>query len=112
MPKDCVDGRTFGYTYAGSVNHTVSGIPCQRWDSQSPHDHSQGADNFPEKNLTLAENYCRNPDAEATVWCYTVDSNDRWQFCDVPDCSMFYHNSCFETDHFAYVVDRVILVLT
>ena len=28
--------------------------------------------------------YFRNPDGEARVWCYTMDSAMRWEFCDVP----------------------------
>jgi hypothetical protein len=27
-------------------------------------------------------NYCRNPDGEKTIWCYTTDENKRWDYCD------------------------------
>ena len=27
-------------------------------------------------------NYCRNPDGSDTTWCYTVDPNVRWDYCD------------------------------
>ena len=72
--------------YMGKETETYSGIPCQRWDTLSPHIHGQIAYSFPEKNLTVAENYCRNPDGESGPWCYTTDSNVRWQLCDVPYC--------------------------
>lgn len=33
----CYRGK--GEGYRGRVNVTVSGIPCQRWDAQTPHRH-------------------------------------------------------------------------
>ena len=86
MDSICVDERNAGLTYAGSVSNTKEGIPCQRWDSQTPHMHFQQTQFFPEKNLTQAENYCRNPDGEPMVWCYTMDASIRWKYCDVPLC--------------------------
>ena len=42
---------------------------------------------FPEGNITMANNYCRNPDHESMgPWCYTTDPNERWQYCDIPQC--------------------------
>jgi hypothetical protein len=32
-------------------------------------------------------NYCRNPDGEERPYCYTVDENLRWDYCDVPEVS-------------------------
>ena len=65
--------------FRGTVNTTLSGLTCQRWDSQSPHQHS----NTPAKkpNAGLTENYCRNPDGESNIWCYTTDPDKRWQYC-------------------------------
>jgi hypothetical protein len=34
-------------------------------------------------------NYCRNPDGEPGVWCYTTDTNVRWELCDVPACDYY-----------------------
>jgi len=30
----------------------------------------------------LISNFCRNPDGEPSIWCYTTDPNKRWDFCD------------------------------
>lgn len=80
---DCRMGN--GRFYMGNVNVTQSGIPCQKWDVQSPHTHFQPPDVFPQ--VQNAENYCRNADAEEPYpWCYTVNSSVRWQWCDVPLC--------------------------
>ena len=72
--------------YRGTIATTVSGRTCQRWDSQSPHSHSRTPSNYPLSGLE--ENYCRNPDGEGTAWCYTTDSDKRWEACDVPTCTI------------------------
>ncbi|XP_052694034.1 uncharacterized protein LOC128172280 [Crassostrea angulata] len=68
-----------GMDYMGTVSHTKTGIPCQRWDSQSPHPHSYGY-------LSKDENYCRNTDGSEGPWCYTQDPDIRYELCDVPVC--------------------------
>ena len=70
--------------YRGTINITVGGIVCQRWDSQEPHPHR-----FPPDSLStagLAENWCRNPDDSARAWCYTSDPDVLYDYCDVPEC--------------------------
>ena len=75
-----------GTTYRGHVDVTVSGLPCQRWDSQSPHYHlNTNVLLYPDASLQEASNFCRNPDEEKTVWCYTTTSL-RWEFCAIPMC--------------------------
>ena len=64
--------------YRGCQTRTRSGALCQRWDSQSPNTHSRTHENHPTSGLT--DNYCRNPDGEWTIWCYTVDG-PRLEFC-------------------------------
>ena len=89
--KQCWEESSLGENYAGIINVTLNGRTCQRWDRQSPHSHGQTSQNFPEKNFTLAENYCRNPDHEHIgPWCYTVDPNKRWEGCGIPRCSMYF----------------------
>lgn len=41
-----------------------------------------------QEQARLHENYCRNPDHDddLSLWCYTTDSNIRWESCDVPVC--------------------------
>jgi len=53
--------------YLGTQSHTVTGRTCQRWDSQTPHGHSNSPEEKP-----VEENYCRNPDNEDKAWCYTT----------------------------------------
>ena len=59
------------------MNHTVDGRKCQLWMSQQPHEHTM---NIEERN------FCRNPDGKHAPWCFTTDSDTRWQYCDVPFC--------------------------
>lgn len=67
------------------MNTTSSGIPCQKWNSQIPHNHYTPPPVFPE--LKNAENYCRNIGGQEPVpWCYTLDKDVRWQRCDIPLC--------------------------
>ncbi len=50
--------------------------------------HDENEDHkFPgDGSVSAAENYCRNPDGEPTLWCYTTDNETRWDYCDVPNC--------------------------
>ncbi|XP_059796862.1 plasminogen isoform X4 [Balaenoptera ricei] len=78
----CLKGR--GENYRGTVAVTVSGHTCQRWGDQTPHKHNRTPENFPCRNLE--ENYCRNPDGETGPWCYTTNSEVRWEYCTIPSC--------------------------
>jgi len=85
---DCFHGHDECYTqgdasdYRGSVNVTKSGLPCQMWSHQWPWAHEKEHFNFPNAGLG-GHNSCRNPDGEATAWCYTLDLETRWELCDV-----------------------------
>eukprot|EP00058_Branchiostoma_floridae_P011020 XP_002596508.1 hypothetical protein BRAFLDRAFT_73817 [Branchiostoma floridae] len=81
------EGGPYGnnvYQITGIVAVTTSGRTCQAWDSQTPHEHSRTAANYPSSGLD--GNFCRNPDGESGVWCYTTDPNERWELCDVEVC--------------------------
>jgi len=76
-----------GVDYVGTKSTAASGVKCQRWDSQSPHEHRfKGG----------PENYCRNPsesDISGGPWCYTTDSDKRWETCGIPKCGA--NNKCY-----------------
>lgn len=67
--------------YRGCQNITRSGRLCQNWDEMYPHPHNNTPTNKPNKGLGN-HNYCRNPDGEAGIWCYTTDPSLRWDYCD------------------------------
>uniref|UniRef100_A0A8C6P3H0 Hepatocyte growth factor n=1 Tax=Nothobranchius furzeri TaxID=105023 RepID=A0A8C6P3H0_NOTFU len=80
---ECYEGR--GEGYRGTVDMTPSGIICQRWDSQFPHNHTFSPQAYPCKDLR--ENYCRNPDGQESPWCFTTDPRVRTMFCtNIPRC--------------------------
>jgi len=87
--SDGTDCLTAGEDYTGQTSTTGSGLTCQRWDSQSPHEHTIGTSDsdFPGETMSSAANYCRIPDADDTPWCYTTDSDTRWQYCAIPTCT-------------------------
>jgi len=68
-----------GAGYRGCQSVTPSGKTCQAWSMQSPQEHTwTPADHT---DLGLEANYCRNPDNDATIWCYTTDKDTRWEYC-------------------------------
>ncbi|XP_037100641.1 plasminogen isoform X2 [Syngnathus acus] len=81
--EDCIHCN--GENYRGKVSITESGVPCQRWDSQEPHNHGYNPNALPQKYLE--ENYCRNPDGDPKPWCFTTNPNKRWEFCSIPRCT-------------------------
>ena len=72
-----------GWNYHGTKATTISGYTCQKWSDQWPHSHSQPAWNH---------NYCRNPDSEQQLWCYTTDPNNRWDWCNVDGLFLYSKN--------------------
>uniref|UniRef100_A0A7N8YM71 Hepatocyte growth factor n=1 Tax=Mastacembelus armatus TaxID=205130 RepID=A0A7N8YM71_9TELE len=80
---ECYQGR--GEGYRGTVDTTPTGLSCQRWDSQYPHNHTFLPQAYPCKDLR--ENYCRNPDGQEFPWCFTMDPRVRTMFCtNIPQC--------------------------
>ena len=72
---------TLDVDYRGCQTTTRSGRTCQKWSETTPHSHNKLPENYPNKGLG-DHNYCRNPDGEGTIWCYTTDSSIRWEYCD------------------------------
>jgi len=77
--KESMTGN--GQDYTGCQSYTRSGQACQRWIEQSPHGHRFLPRKFPNSHLG-DHNFCRNPDGDTTIWCYTADPGKRWEFCD------------------------------
>ncbi|KAG8436197.1 hypothetical protein GDO86_007342 [Hymenochirus boettgeri] len=77
MTSTCFKERGVGYR--GKANTTTSGIPCQSWDSQTPHNHRFLPEKYPCKGLD--ENYCRNPDGSEAPWCFTTQPGMRVAYC-------------------------------
>ena len=77
-----------GVEYNGNKAVTISNRPCQRWDSQYPHNHSfTDPEAFPDSSLFEANNYCRNPDGNVQgPWCFTKDPEVRWEACGIDIC--------------------------
>ena len=77
-----------GKEYLGTVKShkqwlNMSGVV----QPDSAHTQSDNQDSmFPEHSVTLAKNYCRNPDNSDGVWCYTTDPNTEWEYCNIPLC--------------------------
>jgi integrin beta 3 len=67
--------------YRGCQTHTSSGKECQKWNVHSPHSHRNITPNNTRNKGLGDHNYCRNPDAEDTIWCYTTDPDTRWEYC-------------------------------
>ncbi|KAM4874291.1 hepatocyte growth factor isoform 1-T1 [Thomomys bottae] len=89
---ECIQGQ--GEGYRGTVNTIWNGIPCQRWDSQYPHQHDITPENF--KCKDLRENYCRNPDGAESPWCFTTDPNIRLGYCSqIPKCDVSSGQDCY-----------------
>ncbi|KAM9355928.1 plasminogen [Pholidichthys leucotaenia] len=75
-----------GVTYRGPTSITASGVTCQAWSSQTPHQHNSFT---PQTHPTkgLEGNSCRNPDSDVYgPWCYTTDPDKKWEHCEIPDC--------------------------
>ncbi|XP_071135417.1 uncharacterized protein [Mytilus edulis] len=70
-----------GLEYEGQISVTRHDQTCQRWDVETPHRPS----NFEEVSK-MKHNYCRNPDGDDSPWCYTMDPDDTWSYCDIPFC--------------------------
>ena len=66
---------------------TRSGITCQAWNTDTPHNRKSANDNITPESYPddgLESNYCRNTGAlpEDTIWCFTMDPSKRWELCD------------------------------
>ena len=60
--------------YRGYQTKTRTGDACSDWSNS----------NYPLSypNAGLINNYCRNPDGDETIWCFSTDAPDGWHYCD------------------------------
>lgn len=79
-----------GNEYRGRANVTVTGIQCQIWGVNSPHNVDSNVYKIlglEEDHTIYATNYCRNPDdSPSGPWCYTTNPGVRWDYCNVWKC--------------------------
>ncbi|XP_033758199.1 hepatocyte growth factor-like protein [Pecten maximus] len=77
--KECYDPTN--QLYNGRVTCTVTGITCQRWDSEYPHPEAgyvgQGSDHG---------NRCQMS-GRIRPWCFTMNPEVKWDFCPVDKCT-------------------------
>jgi uncharacterized protein YegL len=69
-----------GQDYIGCQYQTDSGRVCQTWTEQLPQEHGYIPEWYPDGHLG-DHNFCRNPDGDSTIWCFTTDPTMRWEFC-------------------------------
>ena len=62
-----------GQGYRGCRSKTKSGKSCRAWKTNSNEIGEVTVEKFNGKGLEGGHNYCRNPNDESTIWCYTSD---------------------------------------
>ncbi|VDI21356.1 Hypothetical predicted protein [Mytilus galloprovincialis] len=74
---------TTSLDYSGTISYTVSGIPCQYWNTKSQH----VIWNLPEDKTARKTNYCRESTySEGGPGCYTSNANVLWEYCFIVKC--------------------------
>ena len=87
--------------YNGTKDTTISGKTCQKWNQQSPHNHSNtDPAYFP--NRDVDNNFCRNPSLRDGPWCYTTDPDIPWEYCFFFKGTVLFDNCC-DTKKVAFV---------
>jgi len=74
-------GKNKDKGYRGCQDKSKSGRTCMKWSAQKPHTHTRTPKGKFHHGANLINNYCRNPDNEKGIWCYTMDKKKRWEYC-------------------------------
>ena len=89
--RECKSTRR-GIEYAGTVSQTAEGKPCLKWNTYLKS--TTFKFQFPDKNITLAKNYCRNVKLDRRndpigPWCISkFPWGFSYSYCDIPYCTM------------------------
>ncbi|CAG0889784.1 unnamed protein product [Darwinula stevensoni] len=82
-----------GREYIGKVNKTESGKECLRWDKMpygTPDDFLTNytySAHFINLDTWSHQSYCRNPSGKERPWCFVMDKDVQWEYCDIPMCT-------------------------
>ena len=106
--------------YAGKIATTVSGRSCMTWTALHepyPDDIHESIwesirdENFPEKDVFEAMNYCRSPNSDARPWCVSQNGDDvEIEYCDVPRCKGNAFR-CFSFYLFVYSYQMILYII-
>ncbi|XP_056137817.1 salivary plasminogen activator gamma isoform X2 [Lampris incognitus] len=92
--EKCVVGRGGGYRGTWSI--TKSGAECINWNASSLREKKFTARKSDANSLGLGNhNFCRNPDNDATPWCYVYKgARLDWEHCSLPRCTEDKYREC------------------
>ena len=74
--------------YFGKIATTLSGGTCEDWIDYKD-ELGLKDEEFPEKRVKDAMNYCRSPDSDSLPWCWASEEDGSGYdigYCDVPPC--------------------------
>lgn len=77
--------------YMGKDTVTLYNDTCQRWETQNPHPHHYKVTDFPDQ--AWPENFCRATPDSHRPWCYTTNETNRFDYCDINNCSTYIKSS-------------------
>jgi len=80
----CINKKTKGRDYRGTLDYTENGVMCQPWNKQYPHKHDYKLYN--QKDGLGKHNFCRNPGGDRErPWCFTTlgPGFNKWEYCDI-----------------------------
>ncbi|CAG0900545.1 unnamed protein product [Cyprideis torosa] len=77
-----------GKYYIGTNPTTRSRKACTHWHANAHINNYIRDNNFPDRSVRAAQNYCRNPDnGSSGLWCYTgIGEKFNYDQCDIPWC--------------------------
>ena len=78
---------THGREYIGKQFRSEQGDLCKLWKTASIEQYGITNLDFPEKNFTSAQNFCRNPNGKLNgPWCIIDKTEHKWAYCKIPKC--------------------------